>query len=457
VAGRRESIAGALLMARGFARILPMVRMLLLALAMLAASAGPADACSCAWEEPGSPAALEQRLRQQFEHATAVFAGEVVAVTRYAATFRVERVWKGTPAEVITLGTSRRMGDGLMSTNTCTLDFRGAERRTYLVFASVAEDGRLSAHRCGATGEFPEAAATEAVLRRFVSPKLPAESPVIQDRDPILAELEMRLAPVAAWRERADRVLRPIAGTPRADREFLALRRELQEVVATLATALETPEFQMRIWPDGFVGQGLRRSQKRTAQADAAEVVRADALAAFMKARGVWPQRGEGDTYFYPSESVLLEWLGPLVSEQIRQFLRLWADEQARPVAEDAAIMVPRDELERRILATERFLADFPESPVQDPVRVRHGHYLALYLGGTDNSRAFDMNTGVFRLDLRQALEAFAAAHPGTWSARTVAEYLEALRASDFRRTPDVVRFLDRVRGDPRDWLLLRY
>jgi hypothetical protein len=434
-----------------------MVRMLVLALAMLTASAEPAVACSCAWLEPESPAALEQRIRRQFEDASAVFVGDVVAVTRYAATFRVERVWKGTPEVVMALGTSRRMGDGLISTNTCTLDFRGAERRTYLVFASVAEDGRLSAHSCGATGQFPAAAATEAVLRRFASPILPAGSRVIQDGDPLMTDLEMRLASVAAWRARADEVLRPIAGTPRADREFLALRLELKEVVARLATALETPDFQVRIWPDGAVGQGLRRSQQRTAPADAAEVVRADALAAFMKARGVWPQRGEGDTYFYPSEEALLEWFGPLVSEEIRQFLRLWADEQARPVAEDAAIMVPRDELERRILATERFLTDFPDSPVRDPVRVRHGHYLALYLGGTDNSRAFDMATGVFRLDLRQALKAFAAAHPGTRSAQTVAAYLEVVRASDFTRTPDVVRFLDRLRGDSRDWLLLRY
>jgi hypothetical protein len=284
-----------------------------------------------------------------------------------------------------------------------------------------------------------------------------AGSRVAQDGDPILTDLEVRLAPVAAWRERADGVLRPIAGTPRGDREFLALRLELKEIVAKLATALETPEFQMRIWPDGAVGQGLRRSEKRTEHADAADVVRADALVAFMKERGVWPQHGEGDTYFYPSERALLEWFGPLVSEEIRQFLRLWADEQAKPVAEDAGIMVPRAELERRILATERFLTDFPASPVRDPVRVRHGHYLGLYLGGTDNSRAFDMDTGVFRLDLRQALEAFAVAHPGTLSAHTVAEYLEVLSAGDFRRTPDIVRFLDRVQGDPRDWLLLRY
>lgn len=434
-------------------------RTLLLVLSCVAALPDPAQACTCEWRDSDDPGAFERDVRTQFDGSNAVFAAEVVAVGPHSATMRVEQVWKGTIGAVLVMGTgSVPTADGLVQHSTCILDFRDAEGTVWLVFADRSPDGRLTAHRCGHTRELRHSGPTESILNRIVQPvrsTVPVAAP--HDAAQIRADLEAHLAPVAVWRTRTEEALRASAGTAQADPRFLDLRIQLKAIVATIARDLEAPEFQRLMFPDGAAGQAFRRAQRRPFDAEASALVEADALMAFMKERGVWPHRAEGDIYFYVSEAALLEWFGPSVSEEIRQFLRLWADEQVRPAAEDASIQVDFDELERRIRATEGFLAGYPESKVREPMRVRHQHYLALYLGGTDNTPAFDRRSGVLRSDLRQRIEAYAAAQPLTPSGLVVATYLDLLRTTRFARTPEVRHFLDGVRGDVGDWRLLRY
>lgn len=221
------------------------------------------------------------------------------------------------------------------------------------------------------------------------------------------ADLEALLAPIGAWRQRTEDALRPVAGSQAADAALIGARLELKEIVAEIAVPLQTPEFQRLLWPDGAAGQAHRRAAAAEKSAPASEAVSADALVEYLRDRGVWTERAEGDTYFYVNDSALLDWFGPLVTGEIRTFLHVWADERTTPVAEDASIQVPLDELERRIVATGRFLADYPTSLVRDPVRVRHGHYIWLYLGGTDNTPAFDTPSGLLRPDLLRRFEAF--------------------------------------------------
>jgi hypothetical protein len=109
-----------------------------------------------------------------------------------------------------------------------------------------------------------------------------------------------------------------------------------------------------------------------------------------------------------------------------------------------------------RSVARTRFLEQYPESPVLEPVRARHRGYLALYLGGTDNTPAFDSRSGLLRPDLRRAFEAYAAAHSSRPSGRVVAEHLALLRAGEFRENPGVGRLLQNLR-DSVDSRLARY
>lgn len=90
-------------------------------------------------------------------------------------------------------------------------------------------------------------------------------------------------------------------------------------------------------------------------------------------------------------------------------------------------------------------------------MRARRQHYLALYLGGTDNTPAFDRTTQAIDAKRWQRLQTFAVAHPELESGRTVARYLDLLRAQKFQRTREVARFLETVRGDPGDWRLRSY
>jgi hypothetical protein len=297
-------------------------------------------------------------------------------------------------------------------------------------------------------------APAHAVNGQVAPPRELAAAP--DDLERILADLERDLAPIAAWRVRAEEALRPRARTPQADAAFLALRLELKDIIGTLARRFQTREFQMLVGPAGFAGQHLRRSSGLPEGVSAADAQRAEIVVAFMKQRAVWPRYAEGDTYFYVNESALLEWFGNAVSEEIRQFLRIWAHEQATPMAEDAGLMVSLDEVERRMADAKRFLADYPGSAVREPMRAAYQQRLAVYLGGLPNSPAFDHLDGVMDVDRRQRLEAYVGAHPGTESARIVEQYLALLRANGFKRGPEVDRFL-RALWDRVDSLQLRY
>jgi hypothetical protein len=274
--------------------------------------------------------------------------------------------------------------------------------------------------------------------------------------DPLLEDVDRRLAPIAAWRARTEEDLRPLAGTAEADARLLARRLELKALVAEISKPFDTPAFQRAIGPDGAAGQGYRRAQGQPIDAGSAEVARGEALMDALRVRGVWPDHNEGVTYFDVNEAAVLEWFGGYLTDAIRQFLRLWADEQEQPTAEDASIQIPLEELERRIDATARYLADFPHSPVREPVQARHLAYLSLYLGGTDNSRAFDYRSDVMPPERRQRLAVFAAARREVESGRITADYLKLLEATGFRRTPAVRQFLEALRSRS-DWRLRAY
>ena len=132
-----------------------------------------AHACSCGGFAE-APNQRPQRLHDEIRASAAVFLGELTGVDQFNASFRVDKVWKGSLDGAVVLGTGTEIRPGnLRLLQGCTLNFRDAVGQRYIVFADADGFGRLTANRCGST--LPESAATEtiAIVERVAPSRYP--------------------------------------------------------------------------------------------------------------------------------------------------------------------------------------------------------------------------------------------------------------------------------------------
>lgn len=266
-------------------------------------------------------------------------------------------------------------------------------------------------------------------------------------------EIEGVVRPMLESVERIRTELRADSATHVADSLFLARRALLRETLDAVSDGFDDPTFEAAAYPDGGAAQRLRRERLRAEQPDTRptmaalratpeEVGQADSLNALLAKHGIRVQRGEGQVYYELSETFQVEHLGPYLTSEMQEFLSFVEREQVQPSAADASLGIPLDELATRLLSAGRFAQKYPASPVRDIVRSRFQRYLAIYLGGIDNTPAFDRRSKVLRPDWRNSLESFVANHGDTEAGQRVAEYLALVRASDYTRSPEVDAFL---------------
>lgn len=259
----------------------------------------------------------------------------------------------------------------------------------------------------------------------------------------ILTRIERAVAPLREWRDSAVAILRPDSATLRADSTLLRLRTALQLKVREATETFYDPGFQLLVWPDGPMADYRRRMQLLPDRPTAPEeIALADSVVAYLGGGGIWSSRGEGQTHFSASDARLLMWLGRFVTPQIQAFLRFAAHQQAAPIADDAALMVPPDELARRIVTAEQLLYEFPDSPARPFISFRYHQYLAVFLGGLPNTPAFDRQTRALRSDFRQSHEQFLRLHGSTAAGRVIAQYVRLLERGGYTRSPEVDAFL---------------
>jgi hypothetical protein len=188
-----------------------------------------------------------------------------------------------------------------------------------------------------------------------------------------------------------------------------------------------------------------RNEQRLERRPTPEEEARADSIIAVVRAHGVWTRRAEGDTYFSVDESVMLGRLGPYLTRGMVDFLGMQVHEQRGPVADDGALLIPLNELTRRIRWAEGFREAYPGSPVVDVVESRYRWYLAIYLAGLPNTQPFDWRTSELDPEWRESLEHYAENHADLDSGALASRYLDLLEESGFKRNEEIVAFLSEL------------
>ena len=227
------------------------------------------------------------------------------------------------------------------------------------------------------------------------------------------------LAPVQSWYIATEAALRENPGTARADSTFIALRASLSDSVNKAVAGLDS----------------------------------AAATPAVMRQRGVAVWEIEGFRSYSPSEGYLLERLGPLLTEPMREYLALRAREQDGRAATEGALAISYEELLDRLRATDAFARANETHMLASSARGQANSYLAFALAGSDNFPVFDRSTGLFSESYRASLEQFVRNNPGSAAASEVERFLALLRENAFRRTQRVESFLEQLWSSAETWV----
>ena len=260
--------------------------------------------------------------------------------------------------------------------------------------------------------------------------------------DSLLATMVPKLAPLVASRDSLAMILARDSATSRADSAVWRFRESGTELLKTVTAAFDDSLVQHLIYPADSAARARLKEPVKFVPPDLSV---SDSLTRFLDARGVWPFRDEGATYYTLSEATMLRLLGPYVREGLRSYMRLEALEQARPAVEDATLRISLDLVAERLAAADSVADRFRGTIAWQQIDWRRAAYLSLMINGTDNTPAFSASQEL-RAEFRAALERFTTRHDVAISGRTVRDYLTLLRTNGFRDTTAVTEFRQRVR-----------
>jgi hypothetical protein len=134
----------------------------------------------------------------------------------------------------------------------------------------------------------------------------------------------------------------------------------------------------------------------------------------------------------------------PYITHEMDSYIALKAKESNSPALLEAGIAVSMDEYVQRIIEAMDFVNEYPDSPRASEIKGYANLRLRFYLGGIDNSPAFDFNGKVLpeRLqDFEEKLEIYR----DTEFSGILDSYLKLLQQQDYVKTQQVIEFLDQI------------
>lgn len=138
---------------------------------------------------------------------------------------------------------------------------------------------------------------------------------------------------------------------------------------------------------------------------------------------------------------------GRYASDEVAGYLEIMAAESNKHFAADAALLISPDELVNRIMKTEKYIGGYPGFAFIDQIRQLHSYYLNAYLLGLNNTPAFDYQTLKLKDSFLKSYENTLAGQKGTQLAGILEEYLALLKKNEYKRTDEVIRFVNGVTG----------
>ncbi len=132
---------------------------------------------------------------------------------------------------------------------------------------------------------------------------------------------------------------------------------------------------------------------------------------------------------------------GKSATPDIAAYIGIMATESDLRMLEDAAIIVPIDEVFARALASESFLITYPDSVKFDQVEQRYMNYVDTFFFGQNNTPAFDYETHKLNQEFLDSYTKAAKSGKDSTLVTAVNDYLAVLTDNDYTLTTVVTEY----------------
>jgi hypothetical protein len=243
-----------------------------------------------------------------------------------------------------------------------------------------------------------------------------------------------KVAVLDAYRDSMVTVLRHDSGTGPVDSIYEVLKASYDSLVNHVAYFDNAYEQTL------YAPHRARCAQRPSA--DSSTRPYADSIVCILNAHGMSVSRAEGMADVSPNDSLVAAMSMPYLTPTMQRYLRAYGQQSANPEGGDGVIAPTWDEVYRALDSLDQFLTTTPPFYARRRVMDLYSRMLAGYFGGFPNGPAYSRRTGAFDPNLLASYRDYVARHPASQSGRLVAEYLEILKASNYRQSPAVQRFV---------------
>lgn len=171
-------------------------------------------------------------------------------------------------------------------------------------------------------------------------------------------------------------------------------------------------------------------------------------LGKYREAEGYYNRNGlaittdEGIWYLVDNPRYIKDNFQTSLSPGWNDYLDLKILESNQKFASDAAILIPWDDIRKRIIAWEGFMKKYPTFPLSKEIQEHRNNYIEFYLGGMANTSAFDFNSKRLNQKVRKSFERFMAENSQSSAFPLIKGYYQTLKDNNFKDGCHVTQYL---------------
>lgn len=133
------------------------------------------------------------------------------------------------------------------------------------------------------------------------------------------------------------------------------------------------------------------------------------------------------------------------VTEDVKEYINIMAEESNNPPAKDAALVVGWDEVLKRALNQEKFIKRYEDSAKVGKVKELYRKYLTFTLFGLNNTPLFEYNSKVMDAGAKEAYIKFLESENSGGFYEVVKDYMKILDKNGYKLTDEVAEFRENL------------
>jgi hypothetical protein len=150
----------------------------------------------------------------------------------------------------------------------------------------------------------------------------------------------------------------------------------------------------------------------------------------------------EGECYLEADQEYLFENLKNHLSLASSEFLRMKMMDEKSSLVVEGLHTLSADSLAKKVIDWEDFIRRFPSYISINEAENLYSDYLSLFLGGTENSPVFNLESKKLDDGFKLAYESFIQNYPDRKSAGIIKQYYDLLSANEFKFSDKAGEFL---------------